>query len=142
MLLREIQERGDELNDRLVDKCFVNFSVFESIPDVWAIDQVFAIVPIERLDERLQRRGIVRDMTWHSDGMVKTYVENESQDSSLPLNATRPGESCRIGFFWSAPIRSSWATSATCSETPTRWRSPARTAPSRITQQRRGIPPT
>ncbi|KAG1081692.1 hypothetical protein G6F40_015396 [Rhizopus arrhizus] len=41
----------DELNERLVDKYFVNFSVFESIPDVWAIDQVFPIVPIERLDE-------------------------------------------------------------------------------------------
>ena len=42
----------DELNERLVDKYFVNFSVFESMPDVWAIDQVFPIVPIERLDER------------------------------------------------------------------------------------------
>lgn len=89
----------DELNDRLVDKYFVNFSVFESIPDVWAIDQVFPIVPIERLDERPQRRGIVCDMTCDSDGMVKTYVENESLDSSLPLHAMKPGESYRIGFF-------------------------------------------
>ena len=40
----------DELNERLVDKYFVNFSVFESMPDVWAIDQVFPIVPIERLE--------------------------------------------------------------------------------------------
>jgi arginine decarboxylase len=42
----------DELNERLVDKYFVNFSVFESMPDVWAIDQVFPIVPIERLTKR------------------------------------------------------------------------------------------
>ncbi|KAB7776530.1 arginine decarboxylase [Xanthomonas sp. LMG 12460] len=89
----------DELNERLVDKYFVNFSVFESIPDVWAIDQVFPIVPIERLNEAPARRGVVCDMTCDSDGMVKTYVENESLDSSLPLHALRPGESYRIGFF-------------------------------------------
>jgi len=89
----------DELNERLVDKYFVNFSVFESIPDVWAIDQVFPIVPIERLDEAPQRRGVVCDMTCDSDGMVKTYVENESLDSSLPLHSLRSGESYRIGFF-------------------------------------------
>jgi arginine decarboxylase len=89
----------DELNERLVDKYFVNFSVFESIPDVWAIDQVFPIVPIERLNETPTRRGVVCDMTCDSDGMVKTYVENESLDTSLPLHALRPGESYRIGFF-------------------------------------------
>jgi arginine decarboxylase len=89
----------DELNERLVDKYFVNFSVFESIPDAWAIDQVFPIVPIERLDEAPQRRGIIADMTCDSDGMVKTYVENESLDTSLPLHAVRAGESYRIGFF-------------------------------------------
>ncbi|WP_252721151.1 hypothetical protein, partial [Acinetobacter nosocomialis] len=70
----------DELNERLVDKYFVNFSVFESIPDVWAIDQVFPIVPIERLDETPDRRDIIADMTCDSDGMVETYVENESLD--------------------------------------------------------------
>jgi len=89
----------DELNDRLVDKYFVNFSVFESIPDVWAIDQVFPIVPIERLNERPERRGIIADMTCDSDGMVKTYVENESLDTSLPLHPLKSGESYRIGFF-------------------------------------------
>ncbi len=89
----------DELNERLVDKYFVNFSVFESIPDVWAIDQVFPIVPIERLDERPTRRGVVCDMTCDSDGMVKSYVENESLDSSLPLHELKRGESYRIGFF-------------------------------------------
>ncbi|WCE05331.1 arginine decarboxylase [Pseudoxanthomonas sp. JBR18] len=89
----------DELNDRLVDKYFVNFSVFESIPDVWAIDQVFPILPIERLDEAPTRRGIICDMTCDSDGMVKTYVENESLDTSLPLHPLKHGESYRIGFF-------------------------------------------
>jgi arginine decarboxylase len=93
------RELLDELNDRLVDKYFVNFSVFESIPDVWAIDQVFPILPIERLDEEPTRRGVLADMTCDSDGTVKTYVENEGLDTSLPLHATRPGETYRIGFF-------------------------------------------
>ena len=89
----------DELNERLVDKYFVNFSVFESIPDVWAIDQVFPILPIERLNEAPQRRGVIADMTCDSDGMVKTYVENEGLDSSLPLHSLNHGESYRLGFF-------------------------------------------
>lgn len=89
----------DELNERLVDKYFANFSVFESMPDVWAIDQVFPIVPIERLDEEPDRRGIIADLTCDSDGKIDTYVENEDLDSSLPLHALRKGESYRLGFF-------------------------------------------
>nr|WP_295375162.1 arginine decarboxylase [Pseudoxanthomonas sp.] len=89
----------DELNERLVDKYFVNFSVFESIPDVWAIDQVFPILPIERLDETPDRRGVIADMTCDSDGMVETYVENEGLDTSLPLHSLKSGESYRLGIF-------------------------------------------
>lgn len=100
----DISERAhraalDELNERLVDKYFVNFSVFESVPDVWAIDQVFPIVPIERLDEAPDRRGVIADMTCDSDGTIKTYVENGGLDASLPLHPVRPGESYRLGFF-------------------------------------------
>ncbi|NYZ61901.1 arginine decarboxylase [Luteimonas deserti] len=89
----------DELNERLVDKYFVNFSVFESMPDVWAIDQVFPIVPIERLDERPERRGIIADLTCDSDGKIDIYVENEDLDTSLPLHPLRSGERYRLGFF-------------------------------------------
>ena len=89
----------DELNERLVDKYFVNFSVFESMPDVWAIDQVFPIVPIERLDEMPERRGVIADLTCDSDGKIDTYVENEDLDTSLPLHPLKPGEQYRLGFF-------------------------------------------
>ncbi|MBP6797624.1 MAG: arginine decarboxylase [Luteimonas sp.] len=89
----------DELAERLVDKYFVNFSVFESMPDVWAIDQVFPIVPIERLNEVPERRGVIADMTCDSDGKIDTYVENEGLDTSLPLHPLRKGESYRLGFF-------------------------------------------
>ncbi len=89
----------DELNQRLVDKYFVNFSVFESIPDVWAIDQIFPIAPIARLHEQPDRRGVIADLTCDSDGQVETYVDEGDLDSSLPLHSPRPGESYRIGFF-------------------------------------------
>ena len=89
----------DELNERLVDKYFVNFSVFESMPDVWAIDQVFPIAPISRLDEEPARRGIIADLTCDSDGKIDAYVENEDLDSSLPLHALRKGERYCLGFF-------------------------------------------
>jgi arginine decarboxylase len=89
----------DELNERLVDKYFVNFSVFESIPDVWAIDQVFPIVPIARLHEQPDRRGVIADLTCDSDGRVDSYVEAEALGSSMPLHALKKGESYRLGIF-------------------------------------------
>jgi arginine decarboxylase len=89
----------DELDLRLVDKYFVNFSVFESIPDVWAIDQVFPIVPLTRLDEEPTRRGVIGDLTCDSDGRIDQYVEEDGLDVSLPLHALRAGESYRLGIF-------------------------------------------
>ena len=96
---RSHREALDELDQRLVDKYFVNFSVFESIPDVWAIDQVFPIVPVARLDEAPDRRGVIADLTCDSDGRIDCYVESESLDSSLPMHAPRAGESYRLGIF-------------------------------------------
>ena len=89
----------DELNERLVDKYFVNFSVFESIPDVWAIDQVFPIVPIARLNEAPDRRGVIADLTCDSDGRIDTYVEAEALNSSLPMHSLKQGESYCLGIF-------------------------------------------
>jgi arginine decarboxylase len=89
----------DELDERLVDKYFVNFSVFESVPDVWAIDQVFPIAPIARLAEEPTRRGVIADLTCDSDGRIDTYVDDGALDSSLPLHPLRSGESYRLGFF-------------------------------------------
>ncbi|MBB1088879.1 arginine decarboxylase [Lysobacter sp. SG-8] len=89
----------DELDQRLVDKYFVNFSVFESMPDIWAIQQVFPIVPIERLDEEPARRGVIADLTCDSDGRIDTYVGNETLDTSMPLHALNHGQSYRLGFF-------------------------------------------
>ncbi|GIX36735.1 MAG: biosynthetic arginine decarboxylase [Lysobacteraceae bacterium] len=88
----------DELDARLVDKYFVNFSVFESVPDVWAIDQVFPILPIHRLDEAPTRRGVIADLTCDSDGQIDLYVDDGELDSALPLHWPGPG-GYRIGIF-------------------------------------------
>jgi arginine decarboxylase len=77
----------DELDEKLVDKYFVNFSVFESIPDVWAIDQIFPIVPIAGLDRKPARRGVIADLTCDSDGRIDHYVDAGGVDVSLPLHA-------------------------------------------------------
>ena len=89
----------DELDEKLVDKYFGNFSVFESIPDVWAIDQIFPIVPIARLNEAPTRRGVLVDMTCDSDGRIDHYVDAEGVDVSMPLHALHEGESYCLGIF-------------------------------------------
>ncbi|HUA79706.1 MAG TPA: biosynthetic arginine decarboxylase [Dyella sp.] len=89
----------DELDEKLVDKYFVNFSVFESIPDVWAIDQIFPIAPIARLHEQPARRGVLVDLTCDSDGRIDHYVDAEGVDVSLPLHALNEGEPYRLGIF-------------------------------------------
>ncbi len=89
----------DELAEKLVDKYFVNFSVFQSTPDVWGLDQVFPIMPIERLNERPTRHGVLADLTCDSDGRIDHYVDSEGVDTSLPLHPLRPGETYRVAIF-------------------------------------------
>jgi len=89
----------DELNEKLVDKYFVNFSIFESIPDSWAIDQIFPIMPIDGLDRVPDRRGVIADLTCDSDGRIDQYVDAEGVDVSLPLHAPIDGEPYRLGIF-------------------------------------------
>ncbi len=89
----------DELNETLVDKYFVNFSVFESAPDIWAIDQVFPIVPLAGLDREPTRRGVIADLTCDSDGRIDHYVDADGVDVSLPLHAVAHGEAYALGLF-------------------------------------------
>jgi arginine decarboxylase len=89
----------DELNEKLADKYFANFSVFQSVPDVWAIDQVFPIVPLTRLNEAPTRRGVLEDLTCDSDGRIDLYVDSEGLESSLPLHALKPNEPYLLGLF-------------------------------------------
>lgn len=97
--LRAHRELLDELNDRFADKVFCNFSVFQSMPDAWAIAQIFPVLPLQRLNEPPTRRSRIMDLTCDSDGSLKAYVDRQSIESTLPLHAIRPGERYLIGFF-------------------------------------------
>jgi len=82
----------DELKQITADKLFINLSVFQSLPDVWAIDQVFPIIPAQRLDEPVTRRGVLRDLTCDSDGRVDLYVDGEGIEHSLPVHSIAADE--------------------------------------------------
>ena len=93
---REILE---ELNEKLADKYFCNFSLFQSMPDHWAIDQIFPVVPLNRLNEPPTRRGVMQDITCDSDGSIDLYVDGEGIDSTLPLHPLRENEPYLLGIF-------------------------------------------
>ena len=96
---RAHREALDELNEKLADKYFCNFSLFQSIPDHWAIDQVFPVMPLHRLDEPPIRRAVLRDITCDSDGRLDFYVDGEGVETSLPLHALRDNETYLLGIF-------------------------------------------
>ena len=97
--LRAHRELLDELNERLADKVFCNFSLFQSMPDAWAIGQVFPVMPLKRLNEEPTRRGVIQDLTCDSDGRIDAYIDHQSLETTLRLHATQPGESYLIGIF-------------------------------------------
>jgi arginine decarboxylase len=89
----------DELSDKLADKYFCNFSVFQSLPDTWAIDQILPIAPIHRLQEQPTRRAVLQDLTCDSDGKVKQYVDQQSIEASMSVHEVEPGQEYLIGVF-------------------------------------------
>lgn len=93
---RQQRDLLDHLNENLADKLFVNFSVFQSVPDVWGIDQVFPVLPLSGLDQPATRRGVLQDITCDSDGRIDQYVDGEGVESSLPLPETLNGH---LGIF-------------------------------------------
>ena len=87
------------MDKQMADKYFCNFSLFQSMPDSWGIDQLFPIMPIQRLNERPTRSAQLQDITCDSDGKVAAYVNEGQQTSYLPLHAVKPGEHYYIGVF-------------------------------------------
>ncbi|MGQ0713387.1 MAG: biosynthetic arginine decarboxylase [Gemmatimonadaceae bacterium] len=88
-----------EVESALVDRYFCNFSVFQSLPDSWAIDQLFPIMPIHRLDEKPARRGTLQDMTCDSDGKIDRFTGGRKGRPSLELHPFTDGEPYILGFF-------------------------------------------
>jgi arginine decarboxylase len=88
-----------ELEALLTDMYLCDFSVFHSMLDHWAIDQLFPIMPLQRLLERPERRAVVVDLTCDSDGKVSQYVSSLDDRSHLPLHALKKGEPYYLGIF-------------------------------------------
>jgi arginine decarboxylase len=92
-------EIATHLETTLVDRYFCNFSVFQSLPDNWAIDQLFPIMPIHRLDEWPSRRGTIQDVTCDSDGVIDRFAGGRKGKPSLELHPWHEGEPYILGIF-------------------------------------------
>jgi arginine decarboxylase len=89
----------DDLESTLTDRYFCNFSLFQSLPDSWAIDQLFPVMPIHRLDEEPTRRGTIQDVTCDSDGKIEQFIGGRSSKPNLPLHRFTDGEQYILGIF-------------------------------------------
>ena len=101
-ILAEMDKVPEELSGiaaSLADIYYGNFSLFQSLPDSWAIDQLFPIMPIHRLDEEPTRRAILADITCDCDGKIERFVVDQKVDDTLPLHATKVGEEYYLGVF-------------------------------------------
>jgi arginine decarboxylase len=96
---RSHRELLDELNDKLAEKLFLNLSIFQSMPDVWALDQIFPIMPLHRLNEQPVSRAILQDLTCDSDGCIRNYVDGAGIENTLPLPPYHKGEPYLLGIF-------------------------------------------
>jgi arginine decarboxylase len=99
---RKLERTPEELEDLesiLSDTYFCNFSVFQSLPDSWAIDQLFPIMPIHRLDERPTRTGVLADITCDSDGKIDRFVSQRDVKRTLELHELKPGQEYYLAAF-------------------------------------------
>lgn len=89
-----------ELQNSLSDLYYGNFSVFQSLPDIWAIDQLFPIMPIHRLNEEPTRQAVLADITCDCDGKIDRFIDrDDSFSKSLPLHPLKAGEEYYLGVF-------------------------------------------
>jgi len=95
--LKEVPEEFEDMEAMLADKYVLNFSVFQSLPDVWAIDQLFPILPIHRLHERPTELGTLADITCDSDGKIEKFIDLRDIKETLPLHRLRDGDPYYIG---------------------------------------------
>jgi arginine decarboxylase len=94
----DLPEELDQLDHQLSDTYFCNFSVFQSLPDSWAIDQLFPVMPIHRLTERPTRRAVLADITCDSDGRIEKFIDRREVKDDLELHALNDDE-YYLGIF-------------------------------------------
>ncbi|MCP5143717.1 MAG: biosynthetic arginine decarboxylase [Gammaproteobacteria bacterium] len=96
---KRIPKGLDELEDMLSDVYYGNFSVFQSLPDVWAIEQIFPVMPVHRLNEAPTRQAIIADITCDSDGKIDRFIGTRGINKTLPVHALKPDEPYYMGVF-------------------------------------------
>ena len=97
--LKHVPEELMNIDKLLADKYFCNFSLFQSLPDSWAIDQIFPIMPIQRLNERPTRNATIQDITCDSDGKIANFATNRHNSHSLPVHTLKKNEKYYLGVF-------------------------------------------
>jgi arginine decarboxylase len=83
----------------MADTYFLNFSLFQSLPDSWAINQLFPVLPLHRLNEQPTRHAVLADITCDSDGKIDRFIDLRDVKRTLELHPLRPNESYYLGFF-------------------------------------------
>ena len=97
--LKYVSDELKELPTALSDIYYANFSVFQSLPDSWAIGQQFPIMPIHRLTERPSRMGTISDITCDCDGKIDTFIDLHEEKKALPLHEVDPAKDYLLGVF-------------------------------------------
>ena len=97
--VRRVPAGLDGLEQSLSDIYYGNFSVFQSLPDVWAIDQIFPVMPVHRLDEAPTRQAIIADITCDSDGKIDRFIGSRGTRKTLPVHPMIDGKPYYFGVF-------------------------------------------
>lgn len=97
--LKNVPRDLEDIDVNLADIYYGNFSVFQSLPDSWAIDQLFPIMPVHRLKEPPQRQGIISDITCDSDGRIDHFIDPQGMKPMLDLHPLKDGEEYYLGVF-------------------------------------------
>jgi arginine decarboxylase len=97
--LKNVPDEFQEFQLSLRQTYFANFSLFQSLPDSWAIDQLFPIVPIQRLNQKPELMASIADITCDSDGEITSFVGENGRAEFLPLHTIETGEDYYVGFF-------------------------------------------
>ncbi|MBP3833324.1 MAG: biosynthetic arginine decarboxylase [Bacteroidaceae bacterium] len=101
-IAQNLKHTPDELRGLpklLADKYFCNFSLFQSLPDSWSIDQIFPIMPLQRLDEKPDKEATLQDITCDSDGKIANFITTRSVSNYLPVHSLKQKEHYYIGVF-------------------------------------------
>ena len=97
--MRYVPDEFEHLTSALADVYYCNFSLFQSLPDSWAIDQLFPILPIHRLNEKPTQEGILADITCDCDGKIDRFIDLRDVRRTLPLHTLKDNEDYVLGVF-------------------------------------------